>query len=70
VTDASADSLAREGVTLLDSMADDKGFAPRCLAVSARLFSAETAVRQIVRALNGDVADAGLDSPALEERSR
>jgi glycosyltransferase involved in cell wall biosynthesis len=55
VTDASADSLAREAVALLASIADDTGFALRCLELSARLFSAETAVRQIVRAISKDV---------------
>lgn len=44
VTDASAESLARAAVELVEAVSADDGFA-------ARLFSAETAVRQIVSAL-------------------
>ena len=62
VTDASADSMVREGTALLDSIASDHGFATRCRALSAQLFSAEAAVRQIVRALDGDAATATRDS--------
>jgi hypothetical protein len=51
VTDASAESLARAAVELVDAVSSDDGFAKRCKALSARLFSAETAVRQIVSAL-------------------
>ena len=49
--DTSADSLARAAGELVDSLDADPGFANRCKALSARLFSAETAVRQIVAAL-------------------
>jgi len=38
-------------VELVDAVSSDDGFAKRCKALSARLFSAETAVRQIVSAL-------------------
>lgn len=51
VTDASADTLARAAVELLESESMDPHYEERCKALSARLFSAETAVRQIVRAL-------------------
>ena len=51
VTDASAASLARAAVELVDAVSADDGFAERCRGLSARLFSAETAVRQIVSAL-------------------
>lgn len=51
VTDASAESLARAAVELVDAVSADDGFAERCRGLSARLFSAETAVRQIVAAL-------------------
>lgn len=50
--DASADSLARAAGDLVDSLSADPGYASRCKALSARLFSAETAVRQIVAALS------------------
>ncbi len=50
--DASADSLARAAGELVDSLDADPGYASRCKALSARLFSAETAVRQIVAALS------------------
>ena len=49
--DASADSLARAAGELVDSLDADPDYASRCKALSARLFSAETAVRQIVAAL-------------------
>jgi len=52
VTDASAASLARAAVELVDAVSADDGFAERCRGLSARLFSAETAVRQIVAALS------------------
>jgi hypothetical protein len=51
VTDASAESLARAAVELVDAVSADAGFAERCKTLSARLFSAETAVHQIVAAL-------------------
>ena len=50
--DASADSLAKAAGELVDSLSADPGYANRCKALSARLFSAETAVRQIVAALS------------------
>ena len=52
VTDASAASLARAALELVDAVSADDGFAERCRGLSARLFSAETAVRQIVAALS------------------
>lgn len=51
VTDASAASLARAALELVDAVSADDGFAARCRGLSARLFSAETAVRQVVAAL-------------------
>lgn len=51
VTDASAETLARVAGELVDAVAGDPGFGERCKTLSARLFSAETAVRQVVAAL-------------------
>lgn len=51
IVDATADSLAQAANELADSLATDGAYAARCKALSARLFSAETAVRQIVGAL-------------------
>ncbi|NMG55450.1 glycosyltransferase family 4 protein [Aromatoleum aromaticum] len=51
-TDASADSLAQAATELADALDANPGFAARCKALSARLFSAETAVRQVVMALD------------------
>lgn len=53
VTDASADTLAAAGRDLLISLGQDPGYPMRCMELSKRLFSADTAVRQIVRALSG-----------------
>lgn len=54
VTDASADTLAAAARELLDALRGDKDYSARCEALSKRLFSAETAVRQIVQSLSGD----------------
>lgn len=51
VTDASAESLARAAVELVDEVGADAGYSERCKDLSARLFSADTAVRQIAAAL-------------------
>lgn len=51
VTDASADTLAAAARELLIALAQDPGYLMRCTELSKRLFSADTAVRQIVRAL-------------------
>ena len=50
-TDHSVESLQRLAEILLDEIRDDEGIAARCRALSARLFSPETAARQIVAAL-------------------
>ena len=52
-TDASADTLARLAAELAATVDADPGFSARCRALSARLFSAETAVAQIAAALQG-----------------
>ena len=56
VTDASADTLAVAARDLLVALGHDPGYPTRCMELSKRLFSADTAVRQIVRALSGGSA--------------
>jgi len=52
-TDHSADTLQRLAVELADEIASGKSVSARCRALSAKLFSPEAAVRQIVAALGG-----------------
>lgn len=52
-TDCSVSTLRRMAVSLVEEIASDKGLATRCRDLSAKLFSPETAVKQIVGALNG-----------------
>ena len=52
-TDQSVDTLQRFAVKLLDEVATDAGMSTRCRALSAKLFSPEAAVKQIVAALAG-----------------
>lgn len=70
VTDASADSLAQAAVALLDSLDADQSCATRCKALSDRLFSAETAVHQIVQALGGSYTETAHGAQATECRLR
>lgn len=51
--DHSVDTLQRLAEELLESISTDTEFPARCKALFARLFSADTAVRQIVVALGG-----------------
>jgi glycosyltransferase involved in cell wall biosynthesis len=50
-TDASAQTLGRLAEDLADAMLGDVEIRTRCKALAAKLFSPETAVRQIVQAL-------------------
>ncbi len=50
-TDTSVDSLTSNALALVDDIGQDDGFDGRCKALSARLFSPEAAVSQIVSAL-------------------
>ena len=52
-TDHSADTLRRLAVELADEIASGKSVSARCRALSVKLFSPETAVKQIVAALAG-----------------
>ncbi|MDO8261598.1 MAG: hypothetical protein Q7T21_00055 [Gallionella sp.] len=52
-TDHSVDTLQRLALELADEITSDKYLSARCRALSARLFSPEAAVRQIVAALGG-----------------
>jgi hypothetical protein len=56
VTDASADTLAVAARDLLVALGHDPGYPRRCMELSKRLIYADTAVRQIVRALSGGSA--------------
>lgn len=49
--DASVESMATNALELIDAIGQDAGFNDRCHALSARLFSPEAAVKQIVSAL-------------------
>lgn len=51
-TDASAQTLKALAESLADSLSHDTSYSLRCKALSARLFSPETAVKQIVEALH------------------
>lgn len=51
-TDYSVSTLRRLAVNLVDELESDKSLSTRCRALSAKLFSPETAVKQIVEALN------------------
>lgn len=50
-TDASAETLCRIAIDMMDGLAADAGLQERCKALGARLFSPEVAARQIVHAL-------------------
>jgi glycosyltransferase involved in cell wall biosynthesis len=52
-TDQSVETLQRLAVELLDEVATDAGMTTRCRALSAKLFSPDAAVKQIVAALAG-----------------
>ncbi|MDO8261590.1 MAG: hypothetical protein Q7T21_00015 [Gallionella sp.] len=52
-TDHSVETLQRLALELADEIISDKYLSARCRALSARLFSPEAAVRQIVAALGG-----------------
>ena len=52
--DGSTGSLAQLALELIDSLAVDGGYRARCRALYSRLFAPETAVRQIVAALNNE----------------
>lgn len=52
-TDYSVSTLRRMAVSLVEELASDKSVSSRCRTLSAKLFSPETAVKQIVEALNG-----------------
>lgn len=55
--DGTADTLENLALELITSLGTDGGYKERCRTLYARLFSPETAVRQIVAALgNGNVA--------------
>jgi hypothetical protein len=55
--DGTVDTLEQLALELIDSLGADGGYKERCRTLYARLFSPETAVRQIVTALsNGNVA--------------
>jgi len=49
--DGTLDTLEQLALDLIDSLGTDAGFSGRCRALYSRLFSPETAVRQIVAAL-------------------
>lgn len=49
--DASVESMATNALELIDAIGQDAGFNDRCHVLSARLFSPEAAVKQIVSAL-------------------
>jgi hypothetical protein len=51
-TDHSADTLQRMAVELANEIASGKNVSARCCALSAKLFSPETAVKQSVAALD------------------
>ncbi|PUE17952.1 glycosyltransferase family 4 protein [Limnohabitans sp. WS1] len=50
--DGSADTLAKLALELIDSLGVDDGYRVRCITLYSRLFAPETAVKQIVAALN------------------
>jgi glycosyltransferase involved in cell wall biosynthesis len=50
--DGSADTLAQLALELIDSLGSDGSYKERCRALYSRLFGPDTAVRQIVAALN------------------
>lgn len=52
--DGSAGTLAQLALELIDSLGVDGGYRARCRALYSRLFAPETAVRQIVAALNNE----------------
>lgn len=54
--DGTVDTLERLAINLIDSMSDDTEIKNRCRALYLRLFSPETAVRQIVAALGNNEA--------------
>jgi glycosyltransferase involved in cell wall biosynthesis len=49
--DGNADTLAKLALELIDTLGNDGGYKERCRALYSRLFAPETAVRQIVTAL-------------------
>lgn len=52
-TDHSVDTLQRLAVELADDIISERDVPARCRALSAKLFSPEAAVKQIVAALGG-----------------
>jgi len=67
-TDHSVDTLQRLAQVLADDIAGGKTVAARCKALSVRLFSAETAVRQVTAALAGIVSGEGGHAAAINEK--
>lgn len=56
-TDSSADSLEKSAHHLADMLLHDTGLPRRCRTLAARLFSPETAVKQIVAGLTGQATN-------------